>query len=240
MKVTLVDIRKFGVGKGKIETLTIFDKFFYRPISNIFILVLFNFFKLSPNLISILSMFVAASGFLFFIFGGSNNILVGSSLLMVWAVLDCADGSLARTLFSKYGYKNPLGEFFDAFAGYFVVGFLWFSLGWSVYQISGDITFFILGCLTSILGLFARVSYSKLALVKFKNNLESKDVDSRRTFMYSIYENLEFGSALFPLLFISFLFQLLPYLLLFYFILNLALVFWFFRLVYIEFSKNVF
>lgn len=234
MKISFDDIKKYELDESKNQSLTLFDRYFYRPIANYLVPILHNYLKLSPNKVSILSLLVAMIGFIFIIFGGMHNLLIGLFFLMSWAVLDCADGTLARTLFFKYGFKNPLGEFFDAFAGYGVITFLWLTLGWSAYQETSDDRLFLLGALSSALGLFARVSYSKLALVKLKNDLGKNDKDSRKSVLYQIYENLEFGSALFPFLFLAVIFNLLSYFILIYFLINLAMLLWFCRMVYLE------
>ena len=238
MKISFDDIKKYELDESKNQSLTLFDKYFYRPIANHLVPVLYNNLKLSPNKISILSLVVAVVGFIFIMVGGKQNLAIGLFFLMFWAVLDCADGSLARTLFYKYGSRNPLGEFFDAFAGYGVIAFLWLTFSWSAYQDTGDDRLFLVGALSSVLGLFARVSYSKLALVKLKNDLGVNDDDSRRSVLYQVYENLEFGSALFPFLCLGVFFDVLAFFIIIYFLVNLAMVLWFFRMVYIEANRT--
>lgn len=234
MKIYYEDINKYDLDQDKKKSLTLFDRYFYRPIANCLVPVLFNNLKMTPNTISIVSLAIAVVGFIFIMVGGKQNLLIGLFFLMFWAVLDCADGSLARTLFYKYGLRNPLGEFFDAFAGYGIVAFLWLTLSWSVYQDTGDDWLFLLGALSSVLGLYARVSYSKLALVKLKNDVGMNDGDARKSVLYQIYENLEFGSALFPLLCLGVFIDGLTFFIVIYFLVNLAMVLWFFRMVYKE------
>ncbi len=237
MKISFNDIKKYELDESKNQSLTLFDKYFYRPIAEYLVPVLHNNLRFSPNKISLLSLFVAMVGFIFIMEGSKQFLLIGLFFLMFWAVLDCADGALARTLFYKYGIINPLGEFFDAFAGYGVITFLWLTLGWSAYQDTGDDRFFLLGALSSVLGLFARVSYVKLSLVKLKNDLEINNKDSRKSVLYKVYENLEFGSALFPFLCLAIFFNLLTFFILIYFLVNLSMVLWFFYMVYKEAKK---
>jgi len=237
LKISFDDIKKYDLDKSKNQSLTLFDRYFYRPLANRLVPILYNNLKLSPNKISILSLVVAVVGFVFIMAGSTQNIGVGLFFLMFWAVLDCADGSLARTLFFKKGSRNPLGEFFDAFAGYGVVAFLWLTFGWSAYQDTGDDRLFLVGALSSVLGLFARVAFSKLALVKLKNDLGLNDEDSRKSVLYQIYENLEFGSALFPFLCLAVFFDVIAFFVVIYFFVNLAMVFWFFRMVHVEANR---
>lgn len=238
MKIYYDDLNQYNLDKEKKKSLTLFDKYFYRPIANLLVPILFNNLKMTPNMISILSLVVAVIGFIFIMVGGEQGLYIGLFLLMIWAVLDCADGSLARTLYYKYGLRNDLGEFFDAFAGYGIVAFLWLSLGWSAYQETGNDLIFLVGALSSVLGLFARVSYSKLALVKLKNGIGIEDGDARKSFLYHVYENLEFGSALFPLLFLGIIFNALVFFIVIYFFVNFAMVLWFFRMVFIESKRD--
>lgn len=234
MKIYYEDLNKYDLDQEKKKSLTLFDRYFYRPMANFLVPVLFNNLRMTPNTISIVSLVIAIVGFIFIMVGGKQNLVTGVFFLMFWAVLDCADGSLARTLFYKYELRNPLGEFFDAFAGYGIVAFLWLTLGWSAYQDTGDDRLFFVGALSSVLGLFARVSYSKLALVKLKNNVGRNDGDARKSVLYQVYENLEFGSALFPLLCLGIFVDGLALFIVTYFLVNLAMVLWFFRMVYME------
>jgi phosphatidylglycerophosphate synthase len=238
LKISLNDIKKYQLDNNKNQSLTFFDRYLYRPVANFIVPILYNNLKLSPNKISLLSLVMALVGFIFIMTGSNQNLIIGLLFLMIWAVLDCADGSLARTLFYKYGAINPLGEFFDAFAGYGVIAFLWLTIGWWAYQDTGNDLFFLVGSVSSALGLFARVSYSKLALVKLKNNLGLNDKDPRKSTLYIIYENLEFGSALFPLLFLAIFFDLLPFFIITYCLVNLAMVLWLLRMVHKEANIN--
>ena len=101
---------------------------------------------------------------------------------MIWAVLDCADGSLARIYFYKFNIKSNLGEYYDAMAGYFVAGGLWFSISFSLYLHTSNILVFFIGSLSSILSLFSRLAYNKLLLVQLKNNHAKERNDSRKSF----------------------------------------------------------
>jgi phosphatidylglycerophosphate synthase len=237
VRISLSDIKKYSLDEDKSKSLTLFDKYFYRPIANILVIPLYNNLKLTPNMISILSLIIAMIGFIFILLGNTQNVIIGLFCLILWAILDCADGCLARTLFYKFKITNPLGEFFDAFAGYGVVAFLWLSIGWTAFQNTGDVRLFLIGSLSSVLALFARVSYNKLLLVKLKRNPAIEDKDTRNSFLYNVYENLEFGSALLPLLLLSLYFDILNFFIILYFLINICMVLWFFKMVYLEANK---
>ena len=236
MRISARDLTKYDLNEEKKKSLTYVDRYFYRPFANLLVPFLFNVLKLSPNMISVLSLIVAIIGFAVIMVDYKNSIYLGVLLLMVWAVLDCADGSLARVLFYKYQVKNPLGEFFDAFAGYGVIAGLWFSLGWASFCESGNVAIFLIGAFSAILGLLSRVSYNKLSLVKIKNGI-IEETNSRQSTLYFIYENLEFGSLLFPVVLIAIYFQLLPEIIFTYFLINILMFFWLCRKIVIDSGK---
>ena len=233
MRILARDLYEYDLDEKKKQSLTYVDRYFYRPIANKMVPFLFNVLKLSPNAISILSLIASVIGFVLIISDFVHGIYFGMMFLMLWAVLDCADGSLARVLLFKYQIKNPLGEFFDAFAGYCVIAGLWFSLGWAAFYDSGNISLFFIGSLSAIFGLLSRVSYNKLSLVKIKNGI-LEDSDSRQSLLYCIYENLEFGSLLFPLILVATYLQLLPEIILIYFLINLMMFLWLCRKVMMD------
>lgn len=225
-KITLDDIKNYGVDKDKLSSLTLTDRYFYRPIANNIAYFLYNFFSFSPNMISILSGVFALIGFLIMFIFGMSYIYLGILFLIAWAILDCADGSLARTLFYKYNIRNPLGEFYDAFVGYIMVAFLWFSIGWLVYKSNNNDLFIFLGALSSIVGLYSRLVYAKLSLVKRQNSTDNEIIDARKSFIYLLYENIEFGSALLPMLLIAAYFGFIPLFIILYLIINFAMLLW--------------
>lgn len=237
-KLSLNDLKNLGVDKEKLATLTLTDKYLYRPIGIRLSLILYNFFGFTPNMISILSGIFASIGFISIMLGGQSNFYMGISFLMLWAILDCSDGSLARTLYYKHDIYSPLGEFYDAFMGYWIVAFLWLTIGYFVYGVTGNDVFLFLGALSSILGLYSRVAYAKLGLVKIKNEIGLQEEDIRKSKLYNFYENLEFGSALFPLLILGAFFEVLPFFIVLYLLINTAMVIWFFNFVYKE-TRNL-
>lgn len=96
------------------------DRKFVRPFAYVWALF-FAKLNISPNAVTILSMFVGAIGALFFISGcfyycGINGLIaniIGILLLIYADVLDCTDGQLAR-MTSK---TSRLGRILDGLAG---------------------------------------------------------------------------------------------------------------------------
>ncbi|MDL2265913.1 CDP-alcohol phosphatidyltransferase family protein [Parabacteroides sp. OttesenSCG-928-G21] len=99
-----------------IETENYVDRIFYRPIGFRIACLLRNT-GITPNMVTIISIFVGVSvGFLFY----QNNLLLniaGIALLICANILDCVDGQLARLT----GIKSEIGRILDG-----VAGDLWF------------------------------------------------------------------------------------------------------------------
>jgi len=110
--------KEFEASLKSIETENILDLYFYRPIGFQLARALRNT-GITPNMITILSIFVGGgTGFLFYF----NNItynLIGILLLIMANILDCVDGQLARLT----GIKSEIGRILDGIAGD-----IWFTL----------------------------------------------------------------------------------------------------------------
>jgi len=222
--ITKFDVQKYACPISKLDRLTYFDRYLFRPISHFFLPLIFNVFRLSPNKLSIISLISALiSSILFF----NQMPYLGVFFLILWAIIDCADGSLARILFSKYKIKSNLGEFFDAYAGYFVASTIWLNIGNYLFIKNDNINFLYIGIFSSFLAIYSRCSYLKLNLVLLKDkNLSEYEDNSRQSRLYYIYENLEFGSALPILILLSLIINKLSLILLCYLFLNILLFLW--------------
>lgn len=89
------------------------DRIFYRPVG-FKIAMLLKSTKITPNLVTIVSIFVGAGGCL--LFYPDNYLLinmVGFALLIFANILDCVDGQLARIT----GIKSEIGRILDGFCG---------------------------------------------------------------------------------------------------------------------------
>lgn len=95
-----------------LDTEEFIDIHFYRPIGYRWALF-FNKFGVSPNSITIASIFIGiAAGICFYYQNLTINII--GMILLVWAnSYDSADGQLARMT----GKKTPLGRILDGFSG---------------------------------------------------------------------------------------------------------------------------
>ena len=95
-----------------LDTEEFIDIHFYRPIGYRWALF-FNRFGVSPNSITIASIFIGIAAGICFYFQSLTINIVGM-LLLIWAnSYDSADGQLARMT----GKKTPLGRILDGFSG---------------------------------------------------------------------------------------------------------------------------
>lgn len=109
-----------------IETENTVDKVFYRPIGFRIARLLRNT-GVTPNMITILSIFVGAGAGIMFYFPYNIWYAVYGILFLVFAnILDCVDGQLARLT----GIKSEIGRILDGFAGdvWFVCIYVCFTL----------------------------------------------------------------------------------------------------------------
>ena len=234
--ISFSDIRKYSLNAVKRQQVTIFDFYFYRPIAYLFLPFLHNYLRLSPNGISILSIAFSSSGFL--LLGLNTDIplaLLGVACLMFFMVLDCADGSLARITARKYGHSNPLGEFFDAFAGYIFIAGFGFALGGHGYLNTNNPLWLLLGGLCSVSGLFPRTAFLKLNLTKQPfSETQDEETELRSGPALLIYKNLDWGGGLLFALLLAVYFGRVEWIIFLTLFLNGGMTAWLLRHVYRE------
>jgi len=233
--VSYSDVKKLGVDEVKLASLDIADRYVYRPIATFLLPMLYNIFKLTPNKISIVSMVLAAIGFAFILASNVINVIIGSSFLLLFRILDSADGSLARTLFYKYNFNNPIGEFYDALAGYFVICGLWPSFGYYLYFDTGESRWFVLGVLSALTSLYSRTAHLKLLLVEQAQTMDTNiDLGVKQKYIIKIYKNLDWGGFLLILIPAAVWYGFLQILLILYLGINFGMLIGFFRHAYIK------
>ncbi|MCH5230727.1 MAG: CDP-alcohol phosphatidyltransferase family protein [Muribaculaceae bacterium] len=111
-----------------------YDLCFTRPVGFAWALF-FRKIKVTPNVITIISIFLGVAGGICFYFP-NLYINIAGILLLVWAgIYDCTDGMLARLT----GQKSELGRFLDGIAGDFWFVAIYLSI---VLRSNNDITFF--------------------------------------------------------------------------------------------------
>lgn len=104
--------KEYEVSLKSIETENIIDRIFYRPIG-FRIARLLRGTGITPNMVTVVSIFVGAAVGFFFYQGQLAYTICGILLLMLANILDCVDGQLARLT----GIKSAIGRILDGFAG---------------------------------------------------------------------------------------------------------------------------
>ncbi len=107
--------------------------FVFRPISYP-VSWLFLRLGVSPNGVTYVSMLFCVIAFILTLFPVVVFHWLAIAFFFVFAVLDCADGNMARTI----GKKTVYGGFVDAMGGYLAYSTQLFSVGLSCYLLADD------------------------------------------------------------------------------------------------------
>lgn len=121
---TLRQIRESHSWKREYEKYLPVSRYLFRPVG---FLVTWVFIRLglTSEGVSWLSAVVGLLGCLSLTLGGAHWVLTGIVFLFVFNLLDCVDGSIARTMKTQ----NPYGRFLDSVCGSIVDLLFWFSVG---------------------------------------------------------------------------------------------------------------
>lgn len=141
--------KEYEASLKSIETENFVDRIFYRPIGFRIAKALRNT-GVTPNMITVISIFVgAAAGFFFYKTDIEYNI-IGILFLIMANILDCVDGQLARLT----GIKSKIGRILDGFAGdiWFASIYIGFALRLS--EQTGCYWFFALAVMSGMSHLF--------------------------------------------------------------------------------------
>ena len=129
MKYTFKEIRA-SYPKEKSRSDGTLDHLLYRPLSYPLTWLALNL-NLMPNTVSYFSIFVCATGFVLSFFNAPVYQISGICCFFLFAVLDCTDGNMARTMNGKNIVRANarFGSWVDAAAGYCAYTALLFSMG---------------------------------------------------------------------------------------------------------------
>jgi len=163
-------------------------RFFSRQLTRLFLQT-----PLSPNMITILSLFIGLISAVFFLQGTHENSIIGAGLLLLSAWIDCTDGEVARLKFSE----SKIGGKLDILSDNLVHFSVFFAIGMGSYQSTGNNIFIFFGALavfgslvsflilsSSIIDKKEKVSANKIDLKK-KNTLA--DNMANRDFIYFLF-----------------------------------------------------
>lgn len=117
MKYSYTDV-KLSITKEKKKEDTLIGRYLYRPVANVLAYLAVNA-RISANAISVLSVIVTFASCVAFLLPFGWAVIIGLVLLNIFPILDCVDGTIARTLKGASHY----GEFFDAMGGYAMCAF---------------------------------------------------------------------------------------------------------------------
>lgn len=213
----------------KRRNTSLWARIFSRPLSFITAYIFANL-GFSANAVSIISLLEAFVACAFIMIGGKYT-LVGIILFLLWDVLDCTDGNIARLTHTS----SPVGVFFDAAAGYAAVAFIYLSVGVEAYRTSdmfgqNGYVFIIIGAASSILDLLARIVYQKYTVTEYVtgNAALNGTVAEKLTqggayhFALQVMKNLTYSCLFMPLLVLAYIFNRFDILILFYACYSLA------------------
>ena len=110
--------KEYEASLKSIETENYLDQWFYRPIGFRIAKMLRNT-GITPNMVTIISIFVGAATGPLFYYDNIYLIIAGIICLIFANILDCVDGQLARLT----GIKSKIGRILDGLAGD-----IWFTL----------------------------------------------------------------------------------------------------------------
>jgi phosphatidylglycerophosphate synthase len=164
---------QFEASLKTLETENVFDRAFYRPIGY-YIAVYLTKTSITPNAVTIISIFFGVGAGFFFYFNSLLFNLIGVGLLIIANILDCVDGQLARLT----GIKSQVGRILDG-----VAGDLWFI---SIYS-------FLALRLSASFG--SPAAWTLAALAGASNMLQSNIVDYYKTlhlYFISLKKGTEF------------------------------------------------
>lgn len=107
-----------------VEAEELFDLIFYRPLAFLFVKSVYKT-KITPNQVTWLALLVGVIGALYFMKGTAEAFFLGAILLIIYDVLDCSDGQLARL-----NHNGTLtGRIVDGFADYIVTITAYIGIG---------------------------------------------------------------------------------------------------------------
>lgn len=167
-------------------------KLWVRKVSFFFTFIFINL-GLSPNSVSVLSIFITLVAVFCYMIPNMTCVIVAVILVNFWLVLDCVDGNIARCRKVKTAY----GEFVDDIGGYFTVGFIYLAIGVCAYNYGGVLIsannhwIIIAGAVSSMCDILARLihkdygNFSKeIGESQNQPKLESYEVADKRTLSY--------------------------------------------------------
>lgn len=108
-------LQEYKTSLKKIEVEEFFDLFFYRPLAFLLVKSIYNT-NITPNQLTVISMVFGVIGGFFYTIGNHQSFIIAAVLILIYNVVDCSDGQLARL--KKNG--TAVGRILDGIADYVV------------------------------------------------------------------------------------------------------------------------
>ncbi len=169
-------------------------------------------FRMTPNQMTFVSMLLAIIAGIFYSFTAPVYWLVGSVFLILFSILDCADGELAR----YYKQSSPIGRYFDLWVHGVEASSVFLGTTIGIYRITGSVYFLGLGFITIIASLLRSYSTALRSQHVIEYIMKTGDKDFmkkakfpvRRKFIlsyYSIKQIFSFFAVPYILIFLTLL-----------------------------------
>lgn len=118
-------LQEYKSSLKKIEVEEFFDLFFYRPLAFLLVKAIYSS-SITPNQLTVISMVFGVIGGFFYTIGNHNSFIIAALLILVYNVIDCSDGQLARL--KKNGTAvgrilDGIADYVVSFAAYFGIAF---------------------------------------------------------------------------------------------------------------------
>jgi len=130
-------LQEYKASLKLVEVEELLDLFFYRPLAFLFVKAVYKT-NLTPNQITSIALIVGMIGGIFYFFNTTLSLTIGAVLLILYDVLDCSDGMVARL--KKNG--TFFGRILDGIADYFVTVTVYLGIGFGFANSSGDPLFY--------------------------------------------------------------------------------------------------
>ena len=185
-----------------IEVEEFVDLLVYRPLASLLVKLVYNT-RISPDHLTLAAMISGLTGAVFYALGPGDTSNPGAFLFILFIVLDCSDGQLARL--KKTG--TPVGRILDGISDYLVVTSIYvgIAIGYSDMEI-GSFPIILLLILSgaSIIVQESLVDFYRmrfLDIVMQRNNKSEEDLDLYRhdgnwfersiIFLYAVYSKIQ-------------------------------------------------
>lgn len=209
MKYTMKDVMASYTPEKRKKT-SIWARLFSRPLSFLLTYILINI-GASANTVSIFSIFEAMLACAFLMIGG-KFLIWGIILFLLWDVLDCTDGNIARVK----GTSSLVGEYMDAISGYTAPAFIYLAVGVAAFRTTSlfsqfDYWFIVFGAIASISDILSRIIYQKyivteyrLGMIGAEGNIDQDRASGIKHIADIIMKNLTYSCLFMPLLVLAY------------------------------------